>query len=69
MNHHQMKTEAFEVWAITRTSLGVRDFAAKYIRAVRRRARESIQECEVCGVLDHHCIEGLCPRCAGKCES
>ena len=28
-----------------------------------RNPSESIQECEVCGAVDHHCIEGLCAVC------
>lgn len=32
----------------------------------RGAAPESIQLCELCGLVDHHCIEGLCPRCRQK---
>ena len=38
--HQELKREAFEVWAIARTDLDVRDFAAKYMR-VRRHLQYS----------------------------
>ncbi|MEX2524467.1 MAG: hypothetical protein WD750_05885 [Gammaproteobacteria bacterium] len=30
------------------------------------RRNESIGRCEICGVVDHHLIEGACPLCRVK---
>jgi hypothetical protein len=29
-------------------------------------ATETIGECEICGVVDHHLVEGLCPGCTAR---
>lgn len=45
-------------------------FAAQpIIKASRKHMHDIIQECEICGLLDHHCIEGVCPRCKEKITS
>jgi len=30
---------------------------------------ETIGDCEVCGIVDHHLVSGECPRCRGKREA
>jgi len=30
---------------------------------------ETIGECEICGILDHHLVAGECPRCHARVQA
>jgi hypothetical protein len=30
------------------------------------RKSEAIMNCEICGIVDHHCVRGICPACREK---
>ncbi|ACL71512.1 hypothetical protein Tgr7_0414 [Thioalkalivibrio sulfidiphilus HL-EbGr7] len=36
------------------------------LERARRQARESIGECEWCGLVDHHLVHGICPACRAR---
>lgn len=39
---------------------------ARYNRAPRFYVVESLGECEWCGIVEHHRVAGMCPRCLDK---